>query len=451
MRAEDWSAKPPTFVCDAGTVVGWRDGDLLRATGIRYARADRFTAPVPESPAKEPIMATTWAPACPQSSEPITEQAWGAGHLGTLDYDEHCQRLSVTTPADTTPGEALPVMVWIHGGAYIIGAGDAPIHDPAQLVREHRVIVVTVTFRLGLLGFLGSTGGRPANLGLLDLIEALRWIQCNIKAFGGGPQNVTLFGQSAGGDAIAHLMIADGARGLFRRAIIQSAPLGIANGRAAMNEFMARTADALDSHATTQEVIGTQRRMLIAINGQVARHGFKAAMPFGTQYGFPPLPAETERTAAWRDAAPHVEVLIGNTSREVALFLPGIPELAALLRTPVLGRISHRMFVTSGTSKIYAKAATAFAQRHRAAGGKAYRYLLTFGASGSTYAGAHSIDLPLLFPTWSGWKEASLIAAESKAQLDSHGRQLRAIWAGFARSGHVDVGTIDGLITTTQE
>jgi para-nitrobenzyl esterase len=151
-------------------------------------------------------MATTWAPACPQSHEPITEHAWGAAHLGSLDHDEHCQRLSVTVPVERRAGEALPVMVWIHGGAYIIGAGDAPIHDPAQLVREHRVIVVTVTYRLGILGFLGSARGRPANLGLLDLIEALRWIGRNIAAFGGDPHNVTLFGHSAGGDAIAHLI-----------------------------------------------------------------------------------------------------------------------------------------------------------------------------------------------------------------------------------------------------
>jgi para-nitrobenzyl esterase len=450
MHAEDGSEAPPTFTCDAGTVVGWRDGDLIRAAGIRYARADRFTAPVAEPPAAQPILATAWASACPQADEPITDHAWGADHLGSLGYDEHCQRLSITLPAATTADENLPVMVWIHGGAYIIGAGDAPIHDPAQLVREHRVVVVTVTYRLGLFGFLASTRS-PANLGLLDLIEALRWIRHNIAAFGGDPHTVTLFGQSAGGDAIAHLMIADGARELFCRAIIQSAPLGIASGRAAMNASMASLAEAIDQHATTQEIITTQNRMLTAINGQMARHGFKAAMPFGTQYGHPPLPAEADRSAAWRDAAPHVEVLIGNTSREVAFFLPGIPELATLLGTPVLGRLNRSMFVASGTRKIYSAAATAFAGRHRAAGGKAYRYVLDFGAPGSLYAGAHSIDLPLLFPNWSAWDDAPLIAEESRARLDSHGRQLRAIWASFATTGHVDVGTIDGLISMTAE
>ena len=95
---------------------------------------------------------------------------------GTLTYDEHCQRLSVTVPADARPGDALPVMVWIHGGSYTSGAGDAPIFDPAALVREQHVVVVSVTYRLGLLGYLGDADGRPANLGLLDQLEALRWV-----------------------------------------------------------------------------------------------------------------------------------------------------------------------------------------------------------------------------------------------------------------------------------
>ena len=237
--------QPPRFRCAAGTVVGRRDGEVVRAIGIRYARAERFEAPTAQPWADEPIVATAWAPACPQTREPITDGAWGTGHLGSLRYDEHCQHLSVTAPADATVGEVLPVMVWIHGGAYVIGAGDAPITDPAHLVAEERVVVVAITYRLGIFGFLGGQG-RPANLGLLDLIEALRWIQLNIAAFGGDPGNVTLFGQSAGGDAIAHLMIADGARGLFGRAIIQSAPLGISAGRDAMTASMARSADALD-------------------------------------------------------------------------------------------------------------------------------------------------------------------------------------------------------------
>ncbi len=99
------------------------------------------------------------------------------------------------------PGDKRPVMVWIHGGSYVFGAGDAAIYDARALVEEQGVIVVSVTYRLGLLGFLGGSGGRAANVGLLDIIEALRWVKANIAAFGGDTDNITLFGQSAGGDA----------------------------------------------------------------------------------------------------------------------------------------------------------------------------------------------------------------------------------------------------------
>jgi para-nitrobenzyl esterase len=246
-------------------------------------------------------------------------------------------------------------------------------------------------------------------------------------------------------------MIADGARGLFGRAIIQSAPLGIASGREAMTASMARSADTVDPLAGTQEFLDAQQRILTRINGQISRYGFRAAMPFGTQYGYPPLPREADRAAAWREAAPHVEVLIGHTSREVAFFLPGVPELATLLRTPVLGRLNRRMFVATGTRKIYAAAAGTFARQQRSAGGSAYTYNLSFGAPGSLYAGAHSVELPLLFPNHSAWNGTPLVAGESCEKRAVAGAQLRAIWAGFARTGHVATGTVDGLITMSRD
>ena len=126
----------------------------------------------------------------------------------------------------STDGERLPVMVWLHGGSYTSGSGDLAIFDPAVLVAETRVIVVSVTYRLGLFGYLSTSTGRPANLGLLDQIEAFRWVQRNIASFGGDPGRVTAFGQSAGGDAVAHLMATPDAASLFQRAIIQSAPAG---------------------------------------------------------------------------------------------------------------------------------------------------------------------------------------------------------------------------------
>ena len=131
-----------------------------------------------------------------------------------------------------------------------------------SLVAEQRVITGDVTDRPGMSGFLGvPEAGIPANLGLLDLIEALRWVQENIAAFGGDPENVTAWGESAGADAVAHLMIAEGAQGLFRRAIIQSAPFGLMRGREAMTNALGAVAAEVPADAPPQELLAVQERI----------------------------------------------------------------------------------------------------------------------------------------------------------------------------------------------
>lgn len=319
----------PTSQCPAGTIIGRRDGEVVRATGVRYARAARFGEPTAEPPATGPIEATTWAPACPQAEVPLLDAVLHEP-MGELSHDEDCQWLSVTAPADVQPGEALPVMVWIHGGSYTSGAGDAPIFDPAALVREQRVVVVAVTYRLGLFGYLGDGHGRPVNLGLLDQIEALRWVQRNIAVFGGDPATVTVFGQSAGGDAVAHLMISAGSGGLFARAIIQSSPIGISRNRARMAATMAREARGIPSGGPASDVVAAEGR----VAAKARPFGLRAAMPFGTQYGFHPLPAEDAVDRAWEQVASRVDVLLGCNDREAALFLAAVPALAKVLGVP---------------------------------------------------------------------------------------------------------------------
>lgn len=431
----------PRFTCPAGTFVGRHDDGVVRATGIRYARAARWAPPEPEPPAGATVDATAWAPACPQPHDPGAEVLIGPGVLGDLPVDEHCQRLSVTAPADAGPDERLPVMVQIHGGAYVYGAGDAPLNDPAALVREQRVVAVTVTYRLGLLGFLGGTGGRPANLGLLDQIEALRWVRRNIAAFGGDPDAVTLFGSSAGGDAIAHLMVADGADGLFRRAVLQSPPLGISRGRAAMAATMARAAARLTPDTPVEEVVAAQA----AVERSARRHGLVVSgMPFGTQYGFAPLPAEDAVEAAWARAAPRYDVLVGRTDREGAMFLPP-PLETALARLPVAGGRVREGIVRWVTDRVYATAVDSFARRHAAAGGRAHRYLLRYGDPANPLADAHGTDLPLLFPDRALWGASPMLRGLSWEDVERHGRALRALWAGFARTG--EAASVPGLVT----
>jgi para-nitrobenzyl esterase len=148
--------------------------------------------------------------------------------VGPLPMSEDCLTLNVWTP-EGRGREPLPVMVWIHGGGYNNGSGTAELYDGTNLAR-HGVVVVTVNYRLGRLGFFDhpalaearAPGEPAANHGVMDQIAALEWVRDNAAAFGGDPANVTIFGESAGGAAVTQLMVAPSARGLFHRAVVQS-------------------------------------------------------------------------------------------------------------------------------------------------------------------------------------------------------------------------------------
>lgn len=320
-------ASSPTFSPPCGPVSGWTEdrpggGRIVRATGIRYAEAARFEAPRPvaDRAEAEVFEAKSWSPACPQAPMTVLEEVLGSG-IAELGVDEDCQRLSITLPADLTRGEQLPVMVWIHGGSYVSAAGDAAVMDPAPLVAEQRVVAVNATFRLGLFGFLGGTDARPANLGLLDIVEAFRWVQRNIAAFGGDPRQVTAYGQSAGAHAIAQLMALPEAPDLFARAIIQSAPLNVEGGREEMQGKMLEATAALTPETPIADVV----RAHAAAQKAAADYGLQGAMSFSPQHGFSPLPDDAG-VLAGRDAnAPAIDLLIGYTAEEALLFVPRIP------------------------------------------------------------------------------------------------------------------------------
>ncbi|MFI7585111.1 carboxylesterase family protein [Kocuria sp. M1N1S27] len=433
---------PRTFTPPCGPVRARADGDVLRARGIPYATADRFAVPVPAADREEPFDAADPAPACPQVHSPFLAGVLG-DTLAGLPRDEHCQRLSVTLPLDVRADEGLPVMVWIHGGSYTTGAGDAPIMDPRPLVAEQRVVAVSVTYRLGLFGYLGAGPGRPANLGLLDQLEALRWVRRNIAAFGGDPDRVTVFGQSAGGDAVAHLMAVPEAPALFRRAILQSPPLGISRGRAAMSTAMAAAAGGVTAGTPAADVPAAQA----GIEARAAPFGLRGRMPFGTQYGHHPLPDERDVEAAWDRAAPHIDVLIGHTAEEARLYLPTLPVLHRATRVPLVGPVLRRAVVGTVTSAVYARAVRRFAARHVRAGGTAHTYVLTWAAPGNPYGSAHTIDLPLLFGDERTWAGTGLLAGAAWGDVHARGRRLRRLWADFARGEQLpDRGSIPGVL-----
>jgi para-nitrobenzyl esterase len=229
------------------TAAGAVEGDALDGVhgfrGIPYARAARFELPGPVAPWPGVRDATRFGPAAPQLPDPTG----GVPGSPVGPTDEDCLSLNVWAPAGAAAGGARPVMVWFHGGAFVLGASSQPVHDGARLAREQDVVVVSANYRLGALGFLDTRpiGGSTANLGLHDALAALAWVRDNVAAFGGDPARVTVFGVSAGGGVVLHLLASPARRGLFHRAIVQSGATG-RTLRAAQAELVARAmCDAL--------------------------------------------------------------------------------------------------------------------------------------------------------------------------------------------------------------
>lgn len=227
-----------------GEVVGFQGlNDAHTWLGIPYAQPPvdelRWKAPRPVLPWTQRLAALDYGAPCPQLAV-----LSGSPQVSGVTGQEDCLTLNVWAPTfgpTTVPrqGERLPVMVWLHGGGNTLGSGGsaqfAP-YDGSLMATEHNVIVVTINHRLGPMGWLSldalvGTSDNPedasGNFGTLDLVESLRWVQANIAAFGGDPDNVTIYGESAGGQNVLSLMFAPLARGLFHRAISQSGRLSV--------------------------------------------------------------------------------------------------------------------------------------------------------------------------------------------------------------------------------
>jgi para-nitrobenzyl esterase len=216
----------PQVEAPAGTVQGLTEGSLRVFKGIPYALPPtgeaRWKPPQPALPWQGVLEATAYGPACIQP----TARGNTIYSSDIAPFSEDCLSLNIWAPADVSDA---PVFFWIHGGALLAGSSKESLYDGARLAQQG-LVVVSINYRLGVLGYLAhpdlsaeSSGGVSGNYGLLDQIEALRWVQQNIAAFGGDPQNVTIAGESAGGLSVMYLLAAPQARGLYAKAIAQSA------------------------------------------------------------------------------------------------------------------------------------------------------------------------------------------------------------------------------------
>ena len=211
-----------------GQLQGYIDGEVEHYLGVPYASPPtgerRWRAPAPANPWRGKRDALQLPEMCAQTSL----------FNGALIGSEDCLYLNIWSPVKK-PAQAMPVMVWFHGGGFILGQGSYTKRDGRLLALREDVVVVSINYRLGIFGFLAhealdaenSTHPSSGNYGIEDQTAALRWVQENISAFGGDPQRVTIFGQSAGGVSVCTQLASPGAAGLFHRAIIQSGPCAV--------------------------------------------------------------------------------------------------------------------------------------------------------------------------------------------------------------------------------
>jgi para-nitrobenzyl esterase len=385
----------------AGVLRGVPAGPVTAFLGIPYGSAGRFAAPRP-APAWNGVRdASRPGPAAPQPPSRL-ERVMGPG--SDLDRDEDCLSLNVWTPG----GTGLPVLVWLHGGGFSSGSGAEAWYDGALLAERGEMIVVTVNYRLGALGYLYlSPEFGPANLGLLDQSAALGWVRENIAAFGGDPDRVTLAGQSAGALSALALLGQRTGGALFQQVILQSTPAGIPPYRP--GEAAGIGGRLLDILGLDQEQLRTVPvPRLLAAQGELAR---RMAAPLTMTPAFQlvadgGVPADL--LAGFPAAMP---VLIGTTRDEAWAFFPGAP-----------ADVTGRLFGDGG-ERLAGKARSAFAFR------------FDWSPPGSTFGACHCIELPFVFGDLAAWRASPMLAGADPADLRRLVAEVQRAWTGFVHAG----------------
>jgi para-nitrobenzyl esterase len=444
-----------------GRLVGARVEGVLRFAGIPYAEPPtgerRFQAPAPSQPWSGTFDASQASVIAPQLPSRLV------GVMGDFErtQSEDCLRLTVTTPA--ADGAKRPVIVWLHGGGFSSGAGGLDWYDGSRLALEGDLVVVGVNYRLGALGYLLADGVSPGNLGLLDQALALRFVRENVAAFGGDPDNITLMGQSAGGNSIIALFAGGHDTRGVRRAILQSAalglmPFGMEEARRIGADFLgALGIEPWDANARAKALATPVSAMLEAqatVARQRARYG-DTAPPFQLVCGNG-LPPDCAFHLAAADAMAGIEVLLGATEDEADAFLaahPHTPELTEAeaqklalalygrdgleryrrLRQRDHGSSEGALFSRLTTGEIFIRPAVEFVDRLLARGATVYLYDFAWKPVGSIFRSCHCIELPFVFGPSDAWKKAPMLFGGDPEAIAQLSAQIRAAWISFSR------------------
>jgi para-nitrobenzyl esterase len=452
----------------SGRIEGERRGGHSVFRGIPFAQAPvgalRFRPPTARESWSGVRPAVRFGPSAPQGL------SFAPGSAAEGPSSEDCLYLNVYTPA--VDGRKRPVMFWIHGGAFTVGSASAPLYDGGPLAELGDVVVVTVNYRLGALGFLalgeaGAGWDGTANLGILDQIAALRWVRDNIEGFGGDPGSVTLFGESAGATCVAILLTARSAEDLFHRAIAQSPSESLTLLESA---HAGRTAEAF---LRALGIAKTDARLLEDVPlAEILKA--QASLETGADYwrGFAPVRDRTTlpehpRDVLARGEGARVPLIIGTNRDEWNLFAlatvadwndpmddgAAVEDLLArgVARGPALGaehllrtyRESRSQRGLPHDNRALVRAiegdrrfrmpSLAFAERYRTRGVPVFEYLFTHESPAlkGLLGACHALELAFVFGTLEA-PQQDRFAGKGPA-VEGLSRAMMRAWLAFAR------------------
>ncbi|WP_405743622.1 carboxylesterase family protein [Streptomyces sp. NBC_01525] len=387
----------------------------VRRTGpLRYATAARFRPPVRTPAGTDVPVPGAMCPQPPSRLEAVM------GPSRNLPQDEDCLHLSITAPA--APAAPRPVLVFLHGGGFTSGSGLLDWYDGARLSAEGDLVVVSVNYRIGPLGFLRHPDVAPGNLGLLDQLAALRWVAENVARHGGDPAQVTVAGQSAGAISLALLLRHPDTPGLLRRAILQSPVLGpVQTDPAEADAEGAAFLEALDGDPFTAGHDALLTARAAAAERVAERTGSRVSPPFAPVVGADPVPATPPATGL-----DGIDLLVGWTREELTAFGLSRPDARA------------------AEGPAFARPIAEFHAWATSAGARVTTYRLDWTPEGSPFGAVHCLELPLLLGDEAAWGDAPMLGDVPWADVDAFGRTLRTAWAAFVRTGAVDPGVTEG-------
>lgn len=451
----------------AGTVRGATEGDIASFKGIPYAVPPigeyRWRPPQPVAAWEGELDATQFGANCahgtwPRDTTRIAENS-----------SEDCLFINLWKPARATPEAKLPVMVWIHGGAFVFGSGSQPDFSGEQFARQG-VILVTFNYRLGRLGhfaFPALSKEYPDEMkgsyAYMDQIAALKWVQQNIAAFGGDPANVTIFGESAGGVSVHSLLTIPAAQGLFHKAIIQSGGGrdGVLTGRPIQKDGDAHYPVSAENigvnFAKRHGIQGADAAALAKLRAlsivEIVDGGHETDGPGGLPIYSGPildgrLVTETAQSAYEAGHQPKIPLLIGSNSAEVPTGFVNAGSREELLK--LYGNLSGEfskaydpngatdfaeMLTLVNTDYVWAEPARFTARAFSEKGAPAYLYLFSYVSPSMKermkFGASHGSEIAYVFYNLRGWNGAAVPPADHEVA-----KMMNAYWANFAKTGN---------------